>query len=120
MMLDLPERLSIGFTPKLGKWGLGLVYERSFWDDEMYDSPNRFKISARRGSTGFAYFYNPWYVRDVIEHGIEFDVGIPLRRVGSAHLRLTCALRERDGLREFKFAPSIRFVLNELFARRRK
>jgi hypothetical protein len=33
---------------------------------------------------------------------------------------MTIALRQRDGLREFKFAPSLTLVLNELFARRRK
>jgi hypothetical protein len=118
--IDLPQRLSIGCFPRAGKWGLGVMYEHSFWSDEMYTSPNRFRVSAKRGAVGFAYYYNPWYINDVTEHGLDFGFQIPLRNVGSAQIRMTCALRQKDGLREFKFAPSLNFVLNELFARRRK
>ena len=118
--IDLPQRLSIGCFPRAGKWGLGVMYEHSFWSDEMYTSPNRFRVSAKRGAFGLAYCYNPWYINDVTEHGLDFGFQIPLRNVGSAQIRMTCALRQKDGLREFKFAPSLNFVLNELFARRRK
>ncbi len=118
--IDLPQRLSVLFSPRIGRWNIGLMYGHSFWDDEAYNSPNRFRVSARRGALAAAYFYNPWYVDGVTEHGIEFDYRIPLRNVGFAQLRMTCAMRDRDGLREFKFAPSLTLVLNELFVRRRK
>lgn len=120
LLIDLPERLSVSIRPPIGKWGIGVMYERSFWSDEIYTSPNRFRVSARRGTLGFAYFYNPWYINDVIEHGIDLDFRIPLRNVGSAQIRMTLALRQRDELREFKIAPSLTLVLNELFVRRRK
>jgi hypothetical protein len=118
--INLPQRLSILVSPQIGKWRVGLMYGHSFWSDEMYNSPNRFRISAKNGAVGFAYYYNPWYANDVTEHGVDFDLGIPLRNVGSAQLRITCAMRQKDGLREFKFAPSLTLVLNELFVRRRK
>ena len=120
LLIDLPERLSISLNPPIGKWGLSLMYERSFWDDEIYRSPHRFRLSAKRGAAGVAYYYNPWYIDGVTEHGIDLDFQIPLRNVGSAQIRMTLALRQRDGLREFKIAPRLTLVLNELFARRRK
>jgi hypothetical protein len=120
LLIDLPERLSMSLHPPVGEWGLCLMYERSFWSDESYKSPHRFRLSAKRGPAGFAYFYNPWYINGVIEHGIDLDFRIPLRNVGSAQIGMTIALRQREGLREFKFAPSLTLVLNELFARRRK
>ena len=54
------------------------------------------------------------------EYSVDVDYAIPLRRVGSALLRMTLAMRDKDGLREFKIAPKLTFVLNELFTRRRK
>ncbi|MGD8978889.1 MAG: hypothetical protein PVH23_02325 [candidate division WOR-3 bacterium] len=120
LFIDLPERLSVSLTPPIGEWGLGFMYERSFWSEESYKSPHRFRLSAKRGAARFAYFCNPWYIDGVTEHGIDLDFRIPLRNVGSARIGMTIALRQRDGLREFKFAPSLTLVLNELFARRRK
>jgi hypothetical protein len=120
VMIDLPQRLSIGAYPKIGEWSLGFVYGHSFWSDDNYDSPHRFRISANRGLLGFAGFFNPWYIKDVREYGVDIDYAIPLHKVGSAQLRMTIALRERDGAREFKFMPQLTLVLNELFARRRK
>ena len=120
LLIDLPERLSVSLSPPIGEWGIGLMYERSFWSDENYTSPHRFRVSAKRGAVGLAYFYNPWYINDVTEHGIDLDLRIPLRNVGSAQIRMTVALRQRDELREFKFAPSLTLILNELFVRRRK
>jgi hypothetical protein len=120
LLIDLPERLSVILSPRVSGWQLGIMYERSFWSEDIYTSPNRFRLSAKRGTLGFAYSYNPWYINDITEHAIDLDVGIRLRNVGSAQVRMTFALRQRDGLREFKFAPGLTLVLNELFARRRK
>ena len=120
LMIDLPQRISVGVYPRMREWLLGVIYEHSAWDESSYDSPHRFRISAQRGVLGFGLSYNPWYIKDVTEYCLDFDYAIPLRNVGSAQLRMTFALREKDGLREFKFAPKLTFVLNELFVRRRR
>jgi len=120
VMIDLAQRLTVGLYPRIGQWSLGLLYGHSFWNNDNYDSPHRFRIQALRGPLGVALMYNPWYIKDVNEYGVDVDYAIPLRNVGSAQLRMTIALRERDGVREFKFAPQLTLVLNELFARRRK
>jgi hypothetical protein len=120
LVIDLPERLSIGFYPRIAQWPLGIVYEHSFWSDETYSSPNRFKIQANRKAIAIAYYFNPWYFRDITEHGIDLDLALPLHNVGSVQVRMTLALRQRGDLREFALRPSLTFVLNELFTRRRK
>ena len=120
IMIDLPQRLLIGVHPKIGKWPLGIFYEHSFWNDTVYNSPHRFKVSTRRGVFGVACYIDPWYIRDVTEYGFDVSYAIPLRNVGSAQLKMAFTLRQKDGLREFQFAPKLTFVLNELFVRRRK
>lgn len=120
VMIDLPQRLSIGAYPRVGKWSFGLVYGHSFWNNDNYDSPHRFRISANRGALGIAFMYNPWYIKDVNEYGVDVEYAIPLHNVGFAQLRMNVALRERGGVREFKFAPQLTLVLNELFVRRKR
>ncbi|MBE0433577.1 hypothetical protein IBX73_08960 [candidate division WOR-3 bacterium] len=119
-LIDLPERLSIGIYARAGELPFGFVYERSFWNDEVYDSPNRFKAMVSRGGLGLAYYYNPWYLGAVTEHAIDVDFAIPLRDVGAANVKLVFALRSKEGVREMRFVPKLTFVLNEIFARRRK
>ncbi|UCD19560.1 MAG: hypothetical protein JSU64_00020 [candidate division WOR-3 bacterium] len=124
-VIELPQRLSIGIYPRIGEWPLGIVYERSFWQsdawhDSTYCSPHRFKLMARRNAFGLAYYFNPWYIDGVSEHGIEVDFAVPLRNVGVANAKMGFAMRARDGLTEFKFVPKLTFVFNEIFARRRK
>jgi len=119
-MIDLPRRLSIGFYPRIGDWPVGIVYERSFWKDSMYNSPNRFKLMVSRNTLGLAYYFNPWYLDDVSEHAIDVDFAVPLRNFGVVNVKMGFALRSKDGLREYKFVPKLTFVLNEIFARRRK
>jgi hypothetical protein len=119
-MIDLPQRLSVGLYHRIGDWPLGIVYEHSFWQDNLYNSPNRFKLMASRNALGLAYYFNPWYLDDVSEHAIEVDFAMPLRNVGVINVKMGFALRSKDGLREFKFVPKLTFVLNEIFARKRK
>ncbi len=119
-MIDLPERLSVGVYPRIAGWPFSIVYEHSFWYDDAFDSPHRFKISLDRRNLGFTYYFNPWYFNDVTEHGFAVQIGMPLRRVGSVSLMMEIAMRSRDGFREFSIKPNITFLLNELFALRRK
>ncbi|UCD05970.1 MAG: hypothetical protein JSV98_01690 [candidate division WOR-3 bacterium] len=119
-MIDLPERLSVGVFPRVAEYSLGVVYEHSFWSDTTFDSPNRFKVSISRRNLGLTYYYNPWYFNDVSEHGLAFEFGVPLRNIGSVSILMDLSLRSRDGLRELMIKPKLNFVLNELFALRRK
>jgi hypothetical protein len=119
-MIDLPERLSVGIYPKIAGWPLGAVYEHSFWSDTTFESPNRFKVFMNRSNVSLTYYFNPWYFNDVTEHGLVFEFGIPLRNIGSVSILMDFAMRSRDGLRELLVKPQLTFVLNELFALRRK
>lgn len=120
MAMDLPERLSIGISLPIRDLPVGFVLEHSFWSDAQYDSPNRFKAMVSRGGLGFAYYYNPWYLGGVSEHAVDVDFVVPLRGSGAVNIKLALALRSREGLREVKFVPRLTFVLNEIFARRKK
>lgn len=116
---DLPARLSLGITPRIGPWQAEFAYERSFWDGDVV-SPNRFRVGLRRDAYGFAYRFNPWYVEGVQEHGLDLDASLRLRGVGSASLGLYLRYRSREDLSEFQIVPSVHLVLYEIFARRRK
>lgn len=118
--VDLPQRMSVGVHPRVGDWSLGVVYERSWWKDGQYATSNRFKVQAGRDLLGFAYYYNPWYLDGVSEHGLECRYSLPLRNAGVLHVKMGLAMRSRDDLREFRVAPQLSLVLNEIFARRRK
>ena len=117
--LDLPQRLSVGLFLPVRDLPVGFIFEHSFWDDG-YDSPNRFKAMVSRGGLGFAYYYNPWYLGGVSEHAVDVDFAVPLRGAGAVNVKLALALRSKDGLREVRFVPRLTFVLNEIFARRKK
>jgi len=120
--IDLPDRLSIGVNPPLFGGKLGMMYEHSFWHrntGQNYSSPHRFKIGFEKQRIGVQYFYNPWYLEDVTEHGINFSWAIPVRNVGSAKFNISCALRSRGDLREFIIIPELQFTLREIFALRK-
>ena len=116
---DLPKRLSIAITPKIGSWQTEFKYEHSFWGEDAI-SPNRFKLGVRRGAYGVAYRFNPWYIEGINEHGLDLDVSVPLGGVGSASLGLYTTYRYKDDLHELQIIPSLHLVLNEIFTRRRK
>jgi hypothetical protein len=120
--IDLPDRLSISANPQLFGGKIGVMYEHSFWhsnDNHNYISPHRFKIGFEKQRIGIQYFYNPWYLEDVTEHGINFSWAIPIRNIGSARFTISCAMRSKDDLREFKIIPELQFTLRELFALRK-
>jgi hypothetical protein len=120
--IDLPDRLSIRVNPQLFGGTLGVMYEHSFWhndNNQEYNSPHRFKISFEKQRIGVQYFYNPWYLEDVTEHGITFSWSVPVRNLGLARFNISCALRSKGDLREFKIIPELQFTLRELFALRR-
>jgi hypothetical protein len=120
--IDLPDRLSLGVNPSLFGGTLGIMYEHSFWhnnNNQNYSSPHRFKINFEKQRIGVAYFYNPWYLEDITEHGITFSWTVPVRNLGSARFNFSCALRSKGDLREFKIIPELQFTLRELFALRK-
>lgn len=116
---DLPGRLSIAVTPKLGSWQAAFMYEHSFWSED-YRSPNRFKFTLQRGNIEMAYRFNPWYIEDIDEHGLDLSVSVPFGRIGSASIGLYTKYRYGNALHELQIIPSLHLVLNEIFARRRK
>jgi hypothetical protein len=117
--LDLPQRLSIALTPKIGPWQTEFLYEHSFWGED-YESPNRFMIGVARENYSVTYGFNPWYVDGINEHGIDFSLSVPLGGVGSAAIGLYTRYRNQDELHELQIIPSLHLVLNEIFTRRRK
>jgi len=117
--IDLPERLSIGLRPRYFGGNVDLLYEHSFWQKNDYRSPNRFKIGFTKGKFRFDYFYNPWYLKYVNEHGLDFSWKILMKNLGSINININCCLRNKDSLREFKIIPAVTFTFNEIFARRR-
>jgi hypothetical protein len=120
--IDLPQRLSISLNPEIFKGKVNVIYEHSFWSDTYgdYRSPHRFRISFQKQRLGVGYMYNPWYLKNITEHGLDFSFDIPIHRLGSITLNLCCALRNKDSLREIKFLPEIKLTLKEIFARRRR
>jgi hypothetical protein len=116
---DLPKRLSVAITPKIGLWQTALLYEHSFWG-EGWRSPHRFKIGLHRGNYGMAYRFNPWYIEGMNEHGLDFTISVPLDGVGSAALALYTTYRYKDELHELQIIPSLHLSLNEIFTRRRR
>lgn len=120
--ITLPERLSIGVNPPLFGGAISLLYEHSFWrtgDNLNYISPNRFKIGFIKKRVAVNYFFNPWYLEDVTEHGVNFSLTTPIKNLGTVTLNICCSLRNKDSLREFKIIPGLKFTLNEIFGLRR-
>ncbi len=120
--IDLPERLSLGLTPRLFGGTMNFLYEHSFWGENNpgYISPHRFKIGFTKRNLSIHYIFNPWYLSEVKEHGIIFSVTTPIRNVGSIMLSLNGFLRMKGSLKEIKIVPQLKLVLAEIFSPRRK
>ncbi len=118
--IDLPERLSIGFVPEAFGGRVNVLLEHSFWSGNDYRSPTRFKVGFRKERIGFAYMFNPWYLKEITEHGVSLSFQIPIQRLGSIDLNVGCFLKYKGSLREFSFSPEFKLTFKELFARRRK
>jgi len=119
--IDLPERLSIGFIPEAFGGRVNILLEHSFWSgNNDFRSPTRFKIGFRKERVGFGYMFNPWYLKEITEHGVNFSLQIPIQQFGSIDLNLGCFLKYKGSLREICFSPEIKLTFRELFARRRK
>ncbi len=120
-LIDLPDRLSIGFIPETFGGKLNILLEHSFWPEhDDYRSPTRFKIGFLKKRVGISYMFNPWYLKKITEHGLDFSLNIPIQRVGSITLNLGCFLKNKGSLREITLFPEIKLTIRELFARRRK
>jgi hypothetical protein len=125
-MIDLPARVSFGITPQKKLMGgrLTLFLEHSFWQDDNeineFRSPYRFKLGFSRERFAVSYFYNPWYLQNIAEHGIDVSLAIPMKRIGTLTFDLGLSLKNKGVLRELRISPEIKLILTELFARRRK
>lgn len=125
-MIDLPARVSFGITPQKKFMGgkLTLFLEHSFWPDDNqineFQSPYRFKLGFSRERFAVSYFYNPWYLQNIAEHGIDVSLAIPMKRIGALTFDLGLSLKNKGALRELRISPEIKLILTELFARRRK
>jgi len=124
-MIDLPDRISLSIVPKVKVMGgfLALTIEHSFWHENEqtgYQSPYRFKLALVKERFAVDYFYNPWYLNDITEHGLDISLSIPIRRIGALTFDLGCSMKNKESLREFRISPEVRLVLTELFVKRRK
>jgi len=117
-LVNLPERLSIGLEPIIGGYQFQVLLEHSFWSDSL--SPSRFKVGVGKANYGFSYFYNPWYLNGIKEHGIILTGTLPISNIGFCTLDLKSSLRSRGSLKEFRIVPEIKFSVEEVFGRRRK
>lgn len=119
--INLPERLSIGFNPEAFGGKVDVLLEHSFWSgNNDYRSPTRFKVGLRRERVGVAYMFNPWYLKEITEHGVSISFEIPIKQFGSIDLNLGCFLKYRGSLRELGFTPEFKLTFKEIFARRKK
>lgn len=120
--IDLPERLSIGFSPPLFDGTMNFLYEHSFWGNNSrgYTSPHRFKIGFTKRNLSIHYLFNPWYLSEVKEHGIVLSFVAPIKNVGSLTLNFNSLLRVKGSLKEFKIIPQLKLTLAEIFSPRRK
>jgi len=117
--INLPERLSIGLTPDLFGGKISLLFEHSFWGgNNSYTSPNRFKIGFTKRNLSIHYFFNPWYLSEVTEHGLIVSLATPIRNLGSLTLNLKTSLKSKGSIREFKIIPQFQLTLEEIFSRR--
>lgn len=117
---DMPERLSVGLHPNINEYQVDLVYEHSFWSDSNYRSVNRFQAGINKNNVGFAYAYNPWYIQDVTEHRLALNGRYGFKGLGFGELTVSAALRNKNSLREILIVPELKFVIEEIFARRKK
>ena len=117
-VIELPERLSLGLSPALFDGRVDLLFEHSFWHEDKYSSPSRFKIYFAKNNFGIGYTFNPWYLDHVQEHGLDLSLSAPIKNLGTATFNLSCSFRNKDSLREFKIIPQVRLTLKEIFSRR--
>ncbi len=117
-LIDIPSRLTVALTPSVFDGQLGLIVEHSFWP-EMFRSPTRFKLEFTKNRYGCAYFYNPWYLEDVTEHGIEVSFAVPIHALGTVTFDLYSSLRSGGSLQEVKISPRLVLTFDELFSQRR-
>lgn len=119
---DLSQRLQIGLAPWFNQeTGLGIIYEYAFWPgDADYSSAHRFKLRFSKAHWNLTYWFNPWYLESVTEHGLGLGLKLPIKRVGMVQLSLNSALRTKRGLREIKVIPEIKLIIRELFIKRQK
>jgi hypothetical protein len=119
--VDLPARLTIGLDHALFNGNAYVLFERSFWADKYgYTSPNRIMIGYAKDRLSYTYMFNPWYLDDVVEHGVGLAWQIPIYRLGTLTLDCSCSLRMKGSVREFMIAPAIHLNIYELFIRRRR
>jgi hypothetical protein len=117
---DLPERLSVGLYPSINEYQIDLVYEHAFWSGPDFRQVNRFLAGIEKNSLGIAYAYNPWYIRGVTEHKLALNGRYNFKGLGFGELKLSAALRNKNSTREFLIVPELKFVIEEIFARRKK
>jgi len=115
---NLPQVLGIGIEYRFKEWDVRLFYEHSFGDDT--NPVNRFKMAGEKNNIGFSYAYNPWYLNGINEHTISFSYRWGLKNFAKILINPDMSLRIKGDLREFVFMPEFRFVLEEVFARRKK
>lgn len=119
--IELPDRLSVGLSPEISGRKVNLLFEHSFWhNNNDYRSPTRLKISFVKERLAVGYMFNPWYLKNIMEHGLDFSLNVPIKRLGSITLNFGCSLKNKDSLREFDISPEIKLTIHEIFARRRK
>lgn len=120
--LQLPGRLSFGIFPKIKNGTAQGIFEYIMWprEDETFSSSYRVKVGYARNRFALNYFFKPWYLSSVTEHGLQFSIHFPVQRLGWISLQTTTALRMKGSLREIKFSPEIVLRLQELFVRRKK
>ncbi|HEX7320139.1 MAG TPA: hypothetical protein VF399_07280 [bacterium] len=117
---DLPERLSIGLHPSMNEYQIDLVYEHPFWSDSGFRSVNRFLAGIHKNSIGIAYAYNPWYIPGVTEHRLALNSRYSFKGLGFGELTVSAAIRNKNSIREIAIVPELKFVIEEIFARRKK
>ncbi len=119
--IDLPDRLALGLNPPAFGGRVNIMVEHSFWsENDDYRSPTRLKIDYTKNRVGIGYMYNPWYLTEVTEHGVNLSYRIPIRPFGSISLDLGCSLKHKGSLREITVLPEFKLTFQELFARRRE
>lgn len=118
---NLPMKISFKAVPKLVNFNTMLMVEASLWDDkDTYRSPLRFRVGLGKGPYSISYSYNPWYIKNVNEHGLNAHWRLPVSRAGVIDFGLKLAMRSKGEFREFCISPQFRLEVNEFFARRRK
>jgi hypothetical protein len=117
--INLPARLGAGFSPTIFGGKADLWFEHSFWQNSEYTSPNRLKIGFSISRVGLAYFYSPWYLKEIQSQGIEGSFFLPIKNFGGCNFLLKLCYKHKEALREFQIIPRFTLSLTEIFARRK-